>query len=53
MHHGSSTHSGHYTAYARAPNRIWYSFDDSQVRAVSVNQVINAKSAYMVLYELN
>lgn len=53
MHIGSSCHSGHYVTYARAPNRLWYEFDDSCVRAVGVKQVINAKSAYMVLYELD
>ena len=53
MHIGSSCHSGHYVTYARAPNRRWYEFDDIRVREVGVRQVINAKSAYMVLYELD
>jgi len=64
VHQGSSTHSGHYYAFARAPvapyppgeakapPASWYMFNDSNVRRVSESDVRNA-GAYILFYSLN
>lgn len=49
VHHGSTTHSGHYIAYVKAPNGIWYEMNDSSVSQVSVNRVLQAQ-AYLLFY---
>ena len=64
VHQGSSTHSGHYYAFARAPvapypqgeseapPASWYMFNDSNVRRVSESDVRNS-GAYILFYSLD
>ncbi|KAK4783573.1 hypothetical protein SAY86_007947 [Trapa natans] len=49
VHHGWSTHSGHYYCYVRTSTNMWYSLDDNQVRQVSESTVLQQK-AYMLFY---
>lgn len=50
VHEGSSMGSGHYVCYAKAGNGVWYLFNDSEVRQVSEQTVLN-QSAYILMYE--
>ena len=50
VHEGSSMGSGHYVAYAKAANGMWYLFNDSSVQQVSEQTVLN-QSAYILMYE--
>ncbi|OWM72809.1 hypothetical protein CDL15_Pgr021115 [Punica granatum] len=52
VHHGWSTHSGHYYCYVRTSTNMWYSLDDNQVRQVSESTVLQQK-AYMLFYVRN
>jgi hypothetical protein len=49
VHHGHSTHSGHYVAYIKAANGVWYEMDDSNASVVSINTVLKAQ-AYVLFY---
>lgn len=52
LHHGHSLRSGHYTAYVKAANGIWYHMDDerrSQVGWERVQQA-GASGAYLAWY---
>ncbi|KAL5547497.1 hypothetical protein UlMin_002728 [Ulmus minor] len=49
VHHGWSTHSGHYYCYVRTSSGMWYSLDDSRVVQVSEKTVLEQK-AYMLFY---
>lgn len=49
VHHGGSTHSGHYIAYVKAPNGQWHEMNDSTVSVVSINKVLQAQ-AYVIFY---
>ena len=50
VHHGHAG-GGHYTAFVRASNNLWYHCDDSQSpRWVPVEEVLRAE-AYMLFYE--
>ncbi|KAJ1462442.1 hypothetical protein M885DRAFT_557211 [Pelagophyceae sp. CCMP2097] len=49
VHHGASTRSGHYSAFAQAADGAWYSYDDDMVRKVSEANVLNQK-AYVLFY---
>ncbi|KAJ3029742.1 UNVERIFIED_CONTAM: hypothetical protein HDU68_011259 [Siphonaria sp. JEL0065] len=49
VHAGSSCNSGHYYSYVKAPNGIWYLKNDSEVRQVSVKQVLD-QQAYILFY---
>lgn len=49
VHHGHSTHSGHYIAYIKAPNGQWHEMNDSQVSVVSSAKVLQAQ-AYLLFY---
>ncbi|XP_030510661.1 ubiquitin carboxyl-terminal hydrolase 23 isoform X1 [Cannabis sativa] len=49
VHHGWSTHSGHYYSYVRTSSGMWYSLDDSRVVQVSEKTVLEQK-AYMLFY---
>jgi hypothetical protein len=54
VHHGGSTHSGHYMAYVRnagtGDNDKWTLCDDSRVQPVHVKTVLNIPQAYMLFY---
>ena len=50
MHSGATVHSGHYTAYARAPNGVWHNMDDECVDMVKLQSVLRA-NAYMLFYQ--
>ncbi|CAB9509650.1 Inactive ubiquitin carboxyl-terminal hydrolase 17-like protein [Seminavis robusta] len=54
IHVGSSSHSGHYTAYVKKPKADgsyqWYHMDDSFVEAVSEKTVLQEKDAYLLFY---
>ncbi|KAJ1920033.1 hypothetical protein H4219_001562 [Mycoemilia scoparia] len=49
VHAGGSARSGHYYAYVKAPNGIWYEMNDSSVTQVSERRVMQA-SAYLLFY---
>eukprot|EP01038_Epipyxis_sp_PR26KG_P006907 gene6907-9459_t len=49
VHHGSSSHSGHYVAYVKAANGNWYEMNDSKVTEVSLKSVLS-KQAYILFY---
>lgn len=50
-HLGASQHSGHYTAIGLTDNHGYYEFDDSSVRPISHQNVLNT-NAYVILYEM-
>lgn len=49
VHSGSSRLSGHYYAFVKAPNQIWYEMNDSFTRQVSIQTVLS-QQAYMLFY---
>lgn len=49
VHSGKSLHNGHYYCFVRGPNNFWYLMDDSSVRQVSEDTVLDQK-AYMLFY---
>ncbi|XP_047321244.1 ubiquitin carboxyl-terminal hydrolase 23 [Impatiens glandulifera] len=49
VHHGWTTHSGHYSCFVRTSSGMWYSLDDSRVRQVSEKMVLQ-QQAYMLFY---
>lgn len=49
VHHGHSTHSGHYIAYVKAPNGQWHEMNDSSVSIASVKKVLQAQG-YLLFY---
>ncbi|KAK8482608.1 hypothetical protein V6N11_066270 [Hibiscus sabdariffa] len=49
VHHGWSTHSGHYYCFVRTSTGMWYSLDDNRVLQVSERTVLEQK-AYMLFY---
>eukprot|EP00803_Ostreobium_quekettii_P010693 evm.model.scf_230.2 EVM.evm.TU.scf_230.2 scf_230:37155-45596(+) len=49
VHDGYLVHMGHYVAYAKAANGVWYRFDDEHVAEVSLDAVL-AEQAYMLFY---
>ena len=57
-HHGSSISLGHYTAYARTPDRLdtssdeigWRLFDDERVVKIENVSQMNTKDCYVLLY---
>lgn len=51
-HLGSSQHCGHYTAIGMSENDTYHQFDDSYVRQISVQNVLNT-NAYVIFYELD
>lgn len=51
-HLGASQHCGHYTAIGLTDGGSYYHFDDSYVRPISVQNVLNT-NAYIIFYELD
>jgi hypothetical protein len=49
VHHGHSTHSGHYIAYVKAPNGQWHEMNDSSVSIASMKKVLQAQG-YLLFY---
>lgn len=52
VHTGSSTHSGHYYSFVRAPNQLWYRCDDHHVSQVSHATALQ-QNAYLLFYVKN
>lgn len=50
VHSGYSCHSGHYYAFVRAGEQ-WYEANDSVVKPVSVEDVLNCKDSYLLFYQ--
>lgn len=50
-HLGSSQHCGHYTAIGLTESGTYYHFDDSSVRPISLQNVLQT-NAYIIFYEL-
>ncbi|ORE08219.1 cysteine proteinase [Rhizopus microsporus var. microsporus] len=50
-HTGESLFNGHYVAYVKGPNSIWYCMDNEVVQQVSVNRLLSEK-AYMLFYTI-
>lgn len=51
-HLGASQHCGHYTAIGWTESGSYYQFDDSYVRVIPVQSVLNT-NAYIIFYELD
>lgn len=51
-HLGASQHCGHYTAIGLTDTGSYYQFDDSYVRHINVQNVLNT-NAYIIFYELD
>ena len=49
VHHGHSTHSGHYVAYVKAPNDQWCEMNDSTVSRCSSTNLFQ-QEAYVLFY---
>ena len=49
VHHGHSTHSGHYVAYVKAPNDQWCEMNDSTVSRCSSSNLFK-QEAYVLFY---
>lgn len=50
-HMGPSPNCGHYTAVAQVSSGQYYSFDDSYVRPITLNNVLNIH-AYIMIFEM-
>lgn len=51
-HLGSSQHCGHYTAVGCTDSGVYYQFDDSCVRSMSIQNALST-NAYIIFYELD
>ena len=49
VHHGYSTHNGHYIAYVKSSSDQWYEMDDSNVSMTNVKNVLR-QQAYILFY---
>ena len=45
--HSGGIHGGHYTAYTKAKNNQWYSFNDTMIEQIKENRVITPASYYL------
>eukprot|EP00290_Baffinella_frigidus_P020992 CAMPEP_0180191048 /NCGR_PEP_ID=MMETSP0987-20121128/1216_1 /TAXON_ID=697907 /ORGANISM="non described non described, Strain CCMP2293" /LENGTH=475 /DNA_ID=CAMNT_0022145537 /DNA_START=62 /DNA_END=1485 /DNA_ORIENTATION=+ len=50
VHTGASTRSGHYFAFVKNSNGVWYEMNDDFVRQVS-NKMVETQNAYMLFYK--
>ncbi|CAG9318612.1 unnamed protein product [Blepharisma stoltei] len=53
IHVGYTCRSGHYYAFLKAPNDMWYEANDSSISQASFSRVINHSSAYILFYKRN
>eukprot|EP01063_Lacrimia_lanifica_P017711 TRINITY_DN24736_c0_g1_i1.p1 TRINITY_DN24736_c0_g1~~TRINITY_DN24736_c0_g1_i1.p1 ORF type:complete len:872 (+),score=351.71 TRINITY_DN24736_c0_g1_i1:52-2667(+) len=51
VHHGGGLHSGHYTAYVKSSNGLWYCCDDELISQAREADVMKAQ-AYLLFYKL-
>ncbi|OCF34821.1 hypothetical protein I316_03365 [Kwoniella heveanensis BCC8398] len=49
-HRGAELRFGHYTSYVKGPQGQWFNADDDDVTLVSLRQVLNDKTAYLLSY---
>ncbi|WVQ85376.1 hypothetical protein IAT38_007541 [Cryptococcus sp. DSM 104549] len=49
-HRGAELRFGHYTSYVRGPTGQWFHADDEDMSAVSLEQVLSDKTAYLLSY---
>jgi ubiquitin carboxyl-terminal hydrolase 36/42 len=49
-HRGAELRFGHYTSYVRGPSGAWYHADDEDMSPVSLKQVLNENTAYLLSY---
>eukprot|EP00922_Rhytidocystis_sp_ex-Travisia-forbesii_P050151 GHVS01074595.1.p1 GENE.GHVS01074595.1~~GHVS01074595.1.p1 ORF type:complete len:771 (+),score=87.06 GHVS01074595.1:164-2476(+) len=49
-HLGHSLRSGHYVTHAKAPNGMWYRYDDERVTSVGLSAVLDQKTAAYILF---
>ena len=49
VHTGQSLHDGHYVAYVKSSNGIWYCMDNETVQVVSLKRLLE-QNAYMLFY---
>ncbi|KAJ1501394.1 hypothetical protein HMI56_003259, partial [Coelomomyces lativittatus] len=52
VHYGN-VQGGHYFAYIKAPNNLWYEMNDTRVRLISLKKVLSATSDSYVLFYTN
>lgn len=50
IHTGVHLHTGHYFAYVRTKGNAWVMINDTQCRQVSLADVLNHRSAYVLFY---
>lgn len=51
VHVGHSCRSGHYFAFVKGPNDLWYDINDCSVSQASTSKVLNHNSAYILFYK--
>ena len=51
--HFGGIQGGHYTAYCKNQNNIWFEYDDSSVEEVSSPNLVVSNQAYILVYERN
>jgi hypothetical protein len=51
VHTGDTINAGHYIAYVKSSNGIWYCMDNDQVQQVSVKRLLS-ENPYMLFYTL-
>jgi ubiquitin carboxyl-terminal hydrolase 36/42 len=51
VHLGSSLHGGHYYAFVKGPNDIWYRADDCHVAPTDARHALGQK-AYLLFYQV-
>jgi ubiquitin C-terminal hydrolase len=49
INHSGSIQGGHYFAYIKCKNDIWYNFNDSSVTEIDTDKVVTS-DAYILLY---
>lgn len=52
VHNSSTSNSGHYIAFVKAPNDFWYCMNDSSV-SISSWDIVSRQQAYILFYKKN